>query len=128
MLAFVTSDSRRAPFRVPDQMLRGTTPVVIASSLAQPVDRARAALLAVGGQDLGLSEDGLRMVGWIGSAWTNIPSHQQYELLVDIRCSSSVSEFRCMARPRWAASRGGASRARDLALKLRVALSDSEPG
>ena len=89
-----------------------------------PLDLASAAIFRVGGGNVTTSEDRSRVVGWTGNTFTNIPSRQEYELLIDIRSSMARYEFRCMARPRFSSSLGGAKRAGDLAEKLRGALEE----
>jgi hypothetical protein len=120
----ISSDRKRSPFQVADAELRAAPPVVIDSPPMDPLDLASAAIFRVGGGNVTTSEDRSRVVGWTGNTFTNIPSRQEYELLIDIRSSMARYEFRCMARPRFSSSLGGAKRAGDLAEKLRGALEE----
>jgi hypothetical protein len=118
----VASDRKRNPFQVTDAELQAAPTVVIQSAPIEAVDLASAAIQRVGGANLIASEDRSRVAGWIGNTFTNIPSRQEYELVIDICSSPDRHEFRCLARPRFSSSLGGATRARDLAGKLREAL------
>jgi hypothetical protein len=102
--------------------LRAALAVPIETAPIQAVELASAAIQKVGGANLITSEDRSRVAGWIGNTFTNIPSRQEYELVIDICSSTARSEFRCLARPRFSSSLGGAKRAGDLAGKLRDAL------
>jgi hypothetical protein len=67
---------------------------VIESHSIDPVELASsAAIRTIGGEEIVPSEDGLRVAGWTGTAWTNVPSRQQYELLVDLRSAPTGYEF-----------------------------------
>jgi hypothetical protein len=61
------------------------------------------------------------MVGWIDHAFTNVPSRQEHEHVIDRCWSTDRRELRCLARPRFSSSLGRATRAGDLAGKLREA-------
>ena len=121
----VASDRKRNPFRLTDGELRTAPVVVIESAPIEAVDLASAAIHRVGGGNLITSKDRSRVAGWIGNTLTNIPSRQEYELVIDICLSTDRHEFRCFARPRFSSSPGGSTRARDFAGRLREALAAS---
>jgi len=118
----VASDRKRSPFRVSDDQLRTTSPMLIDASPTEASALASDAIHRIGGRGVVMSEDRSRVAGWIGSTSTNIPSRQEYELLIDIRSSRVGHEFRCVSRPRFSSSLGGAARSGVLAEKLREAL------
>ena len=118
----VASDRKRSPFRVSDAELQTTSPMLIDASRSGASALASAAIHRIGGRGVVMSDDRSRVAGWIGSTSTNIPSRQEYELLIDIRSSPVGHEFRCLSRPRFSSSLGGATRSGVLAEKLREAL------
>jgi hypothetical protein len=104
----VASDRKRNPFRVSDAELQTTFPMLIDASPAGASALASAAIHRIGGGGVVMSDDRSRVAGWIGSTSTHIPSRQEYELLIDIRSSTVGHEFRCLSRPRFSSSLGGA--------------------
>lgn len=124
----VASDRRRRPFQVSYQELLATPSVAIDTPSSRNVEVASAAIHAIGGEDVSVSDDGLRVAGWIGKAVTNIPSRQQYQLLVDIHPTAVGCEFRCVVRPRFSGSLGGATRSGALDRSLREALTTQRFG
>ena len=99
--------------------------MVIESPPIEAVHLASTAIHKVGGGNLITAEDRSRVAGWIDNTLTNIPSRQEYELVIDICASTDRYEFGCLARPRFSSSLGGATHAGDLARKLREALAAS---
>lgn len=112
----VSSDRKRSPLKASDQDLQSAFTVI--SDSQHPVEAASSAIRKTGGEAVSTSEDGFRVVGWIGNTWTNIPTRQAYQLLIDIRPAQGGYEFRCLARPRFSSSFGGAARASDLGRRL----------
>lgn len=85
---------------------------------------AKGAVARVGGFDVNVV-DNWTVVGWIGSAWTNHPSRQQYQMAVYI--SSGIgdgSQLTCRARPRFKSSLMGAGRSQQLVMLLQAAVID----
>ena len=124
----VASDRRRKPFQVSYQQILATPSVAIDTPSGQNVEVASAAIHAIGGEDVSVSDDGLRVAGWIGKAMTNLPSRQQYQLLVDIHSTAVGCEFRCVVRPRFPGSLSGATRSGALDRSLREALTAQRSG
>jgi hypothetical protein len=79
-------------------------------SVKQAVETASRAINFIGGAKISVG-DGPIVVGWIGKTMSNIPSRQEYELMVLVtETGEDSAEFRCVVRPRFSGSWGGASR------------------
>lgn len=120
----IASDRKRNPFRVSDAELQTNSPMLIDVSPTGASALASSGIHRIGGGSVVMSDERSRVAGWIGSTSTNIPSRQEYELLIDIRSSPVGHEFRCLSRPRFSSSLGGARRSGLLAEKLRNALAE----
>jgi hypothetical protein len=118
-VAFViASDRKRRPFAASEQEFLSAGWVTGRTNSNDPAQTAAAAIRQVGGAQISTSDDGSRIVGWIGNTWTNIPSRQEYQLLIEVRGPQAGPEFRCLARPRFSSSLGGNDRAGQLSRAL----------
>lgn len=79
---------------------------------------AQAAVRRVGARDVE-TLNGSVVVGWVGSLWTNLPKHSEYELGVAVSVLTDGSiQFQCTARPRFGSQLTGSARSNELATKL----------
>lgn len=108
------ADRKRRPFAISGQEPHTASGIVSIASDENPADIAFSAISRVGGASISRSEEPLRIVGWVGKTLSNIPSRMEYELLIEARQIPGGSEFRCVARPRFAGSWTGGSRSKDL--------------
>jgi len=114
----VSTDRKRKPFVLSGSELAVAvrTEGVVGSERA--VEVASQAISQVGGAGISVGE-GPMVVGWIGKTLTNLPKLQEYELMVQVAVPTGTpGEYRCLARPRFSSSLGGASRSAELSEQL----------
>jgi len=122
--AVVQSDRKRQRGRSPS--LAAQAPFdALAPSIAVSTAPDRALQIALEAmQSMGAREvkvvDEWVVTGWIGNAWTNIPSRSAYELLVRITTlpDSGMIQFTCQSRPRFSMNLSGQGRSQELAQRL----------
>ena len=100
-------------------------PVAISTTPGDAVKIAQASIGKMGGREI--TTEGDRVVaGWIGSALTNLPNQQEYQLFVSISIvSEGMMQLSCGARPRFASSLFGSTKAQELAQRLAAEVSRS---
>jgi hypothetical protein len=121
-IAFVVgSDRKRALRRGRTERVGvggATVPVVAHVSREATLRLAEEAVRRVGGQEI-KTLNGSVVVGWIGSAWTNLPKRSEYELGVSLSVLPDGStQFMCSGRPRFGSQLSGYGRNQTLARQL----------
>lgn len=102
------------PWRGP---LASAIPVETSVAPERALAIAREAVAMAGGADM-MEVEPATIVGWIGSAWTNVPRKMQYQLAVSVMAGEgSDITFVCSAQPRFIAM-FGAQRSQQLAERL----------
>jgi len=118
VVLIVSTDRKRKPFVLSASELADAVRVDGAVGAERAVEVASQAISQVGGTEICVGE-GPVVVGWIGQTFTNIPKRQAYELMVLVSGTVGTSgEYRCLARPRFSSSLGGASRSAELSGQL----------
>ena len=110
ILLILRTDRRREsqrPGTLSPPLPRGT-PVEVFVDPATATRMAVAAIQHIGGRDVTVGADG-SAVGWIGSAWTNIPSKAEYRISVSrsIQPDGSIV-LGCACQPRFSSQIFGA--------------------
>lgn len=101
-----------------------SVPVVTGVPTERAVALAREAVFRAGGIDISV-HDTWTVVGWTGSAWTNFPGRQQYQLAIAVTSGPEGStEFICCSRPRFRSSLVVGRRCLDLARRLEAEVAD----